>query len=77
MLSLLGEQMEQLRPENKPSTEQIAGARASATVTNSYVAIIRLGMEYSRMQGKKPDLGFLKIDSVEEKSPKGQTKLAA
>ncbi len=59
MLGLLGEQMDQLRPKNKPAQESVAAARASATVVNSYLGVVKIGMEYAKMNGQRPDLGFL------------------
>ena len=69
ILMLLGDQMDQLRPENEPTPESVSAARASATVVNSYLGTVRLGMEYGKMSGKQPDLGFLKIEGAKEVQP--------
>lgn len=63
VLALLGEQMDQLRPQKKPTKESVGAARASATVVNTYLGMIRLGMEYAKMNGQKPDLAFLGMPS--------------
>lgn len=59
VLGLLGEQMNNIRPGKKPTTESVQAARGAATLTNSYIGVVRLGMEYSKMNGQKPDLSFL------------------
>lgn len=67
ILGILSEQMEQLRPANNPNKEAVSAARASATVVNSYVGTIKLGMEYAKQNGRVADLTFLAVP-VEQKS---------
>ena len=66
ILSLLSEQMETLRPRSKPTKESISAARASATVVNSYLGTVRLGMEGAKINNQKPDLTFLGIPKAKE-----------
>lgn len=59
--------MDQLRPGNKPTPESVSAARASATVVNSYLGTIRIGMEYAKTKGAMPDLGFLGVPTTPKK----------
>lgn len=74
MLTLLGEQMDNLRPHKKPTPESVQAAKGTATLVNSALGTIRLGMEYSKLNGQKPDLSFLGIPTkprelTSEKTP--------
>lgn len=59
VLGLLGEQIEQLRPGKKRSADDVSAAKGTATLVNSYIGIIRVGMQYAKMNGEKPNLEFL------------------
>lgn len=64
MLALVGEQTENLRPENKPTREAIGACRAMATAFNSYVSGIRLALDADKARGEKPNLKFLKLSDT-------------
>lgn len=61
LLSVLGDHIDSLRPDHKPTKELVSAARSTATLVNSYIGVVRLGMEHGKMVGQKPDLGFLQI----------------
>lgn len=61
VLCLVGQQMQQLDPKKKPSADAVAAAKASATLVNSYSNIMRMTLQFAKMNGQKPDLKFLGI----------------
>lgn len=66
MLSLLGEQVENLRPGSKPNKEAIGSCRAVSTATNSYISGVRLALDASKSRGEKPNANFLQLDEVSD-----------
>jgi hypothetical protein len=68
MLAMVGEQVESLRPEMKPTRESIGACRAVATACNSYISGVRLALDAEKARGEKPDMKFLRLsDSPPEK----------
>ena len=65
LLAALGDHIDSLRPENKPTKELVSAARSTATIINSYIGVVCLGMEYGKMKGQEPDLAFLQITGTE------------
>ena len=61
MLAMVGEQVEGLRPQNKPTREAIGACRAVATATNSYISGVRLAMDAEKARGEKPNMKFLRL----------------
>ncbi len=67
VFGLLGEQMEQLRPSNKPTREHILAAKTAAHVVDSYLAAVMTCMEYSEKIGEKPNFEFMEIGNGDSK----------
>lgn len=68
---LLTQQMRGLQAQRvKPSESAIKAANAQANLVGKYMGTIRLTIEYAKMVGTRPDLGYLKIanGSVPSKS---------
>lgn len=61
---MLGEHIDQLRPNNSPTPESIGAARAASSVVNTYLGVVKLEMEYSKRNGQKPQLPFLRADTT-------------
>ena len=59
LLVALGAHIDNLKPGKKPTKENVSAARATATLTNSYVGLLRVGLEHARLEGVKPNFGFL------------------
>jgi hypothetical protein len=45
----------------------------TASLVNSYLGVIRVSMEYSKMNGSKPDLSFLGISTMKREALLAQT----
>ena len=59
---LLSQQMQSLKVQRKmPSQEAIKAANAQANLVGKYLGTVKLTIEYAKMIGHKPDLGFLKL----------------
>lgn len=65
MFKLLAEQMEALRPKNKPTSTTVQAAKGTATLVNSSVGLAKLAMEHSKATGQKPKLDFLGLPNPE------------
>ena len=66
---LLSEQMQSLRTKQKdPSQAAISAANAQANLVGKYLGTVKITMEYAKMVGAKPDLGFLKITNGRSES---------
>jgi len=61
VLSFLGEQMDQLRPANKPTSVQIQSAKAAAMLVDAYVETICVCMEYGKRKGECPDIDLMTL----------------
>jgi hypothetical protein len=61
MMALLGEQAEKLRPGNKATSDDIAAARGTATLVNSYLAGVKVAMSAAKQKGEQPNLEFLNL----------------
>jgi hypothetical protein len=61
MLEMVGEQMQTLRPQNKPSTTAIAAANASFKGVNSYMGSIRVLQNQYKLTGETPKPEFLQL----------------
>ena len=64
VLGLIGEHMEQLRPVNKPTRDQIQAAKEFSRVLDSYLTTICTCMEYYKAIDEKPDFEFMATDSA-------------
>jgi len=65
LLSALGEQVTELRPSvnPKPRNRQISAARATASVVNSAMSVVRTSIQAAKLTGKPSKLAFLSLDS--------------
>lgn len=69
LLGALGDHLDALRPKNKPTKELVSAARSTATIVNSYIGVVRLGMEYGKLHGSQPDLHFLSDATTKREKP--------
>lgn len=72
MLGMIGEQVETLRPKNKPTREAIGACRAVATATNSYIAGVRLALDAAKARGRTTDMKFLELTNEVQANSRGQ-----